>query len=122
MDNEEIRGRDISRPMDRLELDGTEYPLAFDMTAFRVAEDVYELQYKRNANFAEITQWLGQGKMGAIMAMLYGALIGAGNEITWAQFAKSFKLDSLPGVREILEKGVKDALPQVTEEDKKDPQ
>lgn len=122
MDNEEIRGRDISRPVDRLELDGQEYPLAFDMTAFRVAEDVYEYQYNRNANFAEITQWLGQGKIGAIMAVLYGALIGAGNEITWAQFAKAFRLDSLPGVREMLEKGVRDALPQVTEEDKKDPQ
>ena len=44
MQNEsEIRGVDISRPLDHLEMDGENYPLAFDMNSMRVAEDVYEL-------------------------------------------------------------------------------
>ena len=74
--NETIMGRDISRPIDHIELDGVEYPLAFDNACMRVAEDVYELQYGRGMmNFADIVRQLGAGKLGAIMAVLYGALL-----------------------------------------------
>ena len=71
----EIRGVDISRPLDSLEMDGTTYPLAFDMNAMRVAEDVYELQYNRILGFADIIRHLTAGRIGAIMAVLYGALL-----------------------------------------------
>ncbi len=67
----EVMGRDISRPVDAMELGGQTYPLAFDMNCFRVAEDVYELQYGRNLNFGTIVQHMAAGKIGAIMAVLY---------------------------------------------------
>ena len=44
MQKSEIKARDISRPVDSMELDGETYALAFDLNCFRVAEDVYELQ------------------------------------------------------------------------------
>ena len=117
MKSEEVRGRDISRPMDHIELNGVEYPIAFDMASMRVAEDVYELQYGRNLNFADIVRHLMAGKIGAIMAILYGALLSGakargGEPMTWAAFADSFRLTSIPYIRDKLMKNVTEALPK----------
>ncbi len=122
----EIRGVDISRPLDSLEIDGTTYPLAFDMNAMRVAEDVYELQYNRILGFADIIRHLTAGRIGAIMAVLYGALLSGAKAsdatpMTWGEFAEKFKLTSIPSVKEMLLRNVKNALPQV-EADEGNPQ
>ena len=123
--NREVLGRDISRPMDTMELDGQVYPLAHDLNSFRIAEDVYELQYGRNVNFGEIATHLAAGKIGAIMAVLYGALVSGGLSISWQEFSSKFRLTDIPGFRDQLLKNVKDALPEVdgnTSADKADPQ
>ena len=104
--------------MSRLEIDGTEYPLRFDNGAFRVAEDVYELYYGRMLNFAQIAQQLAAGKLGAIMAMMYGAMKSAGADMTWAEFNEKFTLAAIPEVRELLVRNVQDALPEVKGGDK----
>ena len=127
MQNEsEIRGVDISRPLDHLEMDGENYPLAFDMNSMRVAEDVYELQYNRILGFADIIRHLTAGRIGAIMAVLYGALLSGATAsdatpMTWGEFAEKFKLTSIPSVKEMLLRNVKNALPQV-EADEGNPQ
>ena len=119
MQNEsEIRGVDISKPLDHLEMDGITYPLAFDMNAMRVAEDVYELQYNRILGSADITRHLGAGRIGAIMAILYGALLSGaqakGSEpMTWGEFTEKFKLTSIPSVKDMLMRNLKNALPQL---------
>lgn len=105
--------KDISAPLNHLEIDGKEYRLRFDNGAFRVAEDVYELYYGRMLNFAQIAQQLAAGKLGAIMAMMYGAMQSAGADMSWAEFNEKFSLSSIPGVREMLVKSVQDALPEV---------
>lgn len=110
--------RDVSRPEDRMELGGTEYPLAYDLNCFRVAEDVYELEYKRSLNFGQIVEQLAAGKLGALMAVLYGALVSGGYEGDYKEFAKTFRLTDIPGARELLMDGVTKALPET---DKKDP-
>lgn len=117
LQKENLRGVDISRPMDHIELAGESYPLAFDLASMRVAEDVYELQYGRNLNFADIVRHLAAGKLGAVMAVLYGALLSGSRDnaekepMTWAEFSEKFKLTSIPGVRELLMKNVQAALP-----------
>lgn len=117
LQKENLRGVDISRPMDHIELAGESYPLAFDLASMRVAEDVYELQYGRNLNFADIVRHLAAGKLGAVMAVLYGALLSGSRDnaekepMTWAEFSDKFKLTSIPGVRELLMKNVQAALP-----------
>lgn len=117
LQKENLRGVDISRPMDHIELAGESYPLAFDLASMRVAEDVYELQYGRNLNFADIVRYLAAGKLGAVMAVLYGALLSGSRDnaekepMTWAEFSEKFKLTSIPGVRELLMKNVQAALP-----------
>lgn len=117
LQKENLRGADISRPMDHIELAGESYPLAFDLASMRVAEDVYELQYGRNLNFADIVRHLAAGKLGAVMAVLYGALLSGSRDnaekepMTWAEFSEKFKLTSIPGVRELLMKNVQAALP-----------
>ena len=108
----EIKGRDISRPVDSMELDGVTYPLAFDTNAMRVAEDVYDLQYHRNDSFLVIVQHLAAGRIGAIMAVLYGALISGGLEISWKEFNSKFKLTDIPGFKDMLMANVRKALPE----------
>lgn len=120
MADKDVRGVDITAPLDRIELGGKEYPLRFDLACMRVAEDVYEIQYKRNDNFAEIARALGKGKLGAVMALLYGALlsgIAAENKdpMTWDEFSEKFRLTSIPAVRELLMKKLTDALPKPEE-------
>lgn len=118
----EIRGADISQPTDHLELDGKTYPLAFDLNSMRVAEDVYELQYGRNLNFATIVLHLAAGKIGAVMAVLYGALLSGAKAnnmepMTWAEFADKFRLTSIPAVKALLMEKVKAALPKAESDD-----
>lgn len=122
MQESSIKGRDISRPIDSMELDGQTYPLAFDMAAFRVAEDVYELQYGRNLNFADIVAQLAAGKIGAIMAVLYGALLSGGHKITWAEFYNMFRIINIPGVKDKLMENIKKALPETDSEKTDGPQ
>ena len=112
MQKSEIKARDISRPVDSMELDGQTYALAFDLNCFRVAEDVYELQYGRNLNFGDIVQHLAAGKLGAIMAVLYGALLSGGLSITWADYYAKFKIINIPGVNDKLLENVRKALPE----------
>lgn len=118
-----IRGADISAPLTHIELGGKEYPLKMDLAAMRVAEDVYEIQYRRNDNFADILRGLAAGKLGAIMAILYGGLLsglaakGEGSApndepLTWEEFADQFRLTSIPAIRELLMEKVKEALPE----------
>lgn len=95
-----LRGQDIDAPQDVIELDGKRYPIRFDNTTFRVAEDVYELEYKRNLNFADIAAQLSAAKLGALMAIFYGALVAGGADMTWTEFSRAFKLTSIPGVRQ----------------------
>lgn len=82
-----LRGQDIDAPQDVIELDGKMYPIRFDNTTFRVAEDVYELEYKRNLNFVDIAAQLSAAKLGALMAIFYGALVAGGADMTWAAFS-----------------------------------
>ena len=121
------RGRDISAPIDHLELGGENFPLVFDNEAMRVAEDVYELQYGRNLNFADIVRHLGAGKLGAIMAVLYGALLSGARandakRLTWKEFADRFRLTSLPTVKEMLMDKLQQALPEVEAGEAANPQ
>ena len=121
------KGRDISAPIDHLELGDEAFPLVFDNEAVRVAEDVYELQYGRNLNFADIVRHLGAGKLGAIMAILYGALLSGAKasdtkKLTWKEFAEKFRLTSIPGIRELLMDNIQKALPEVEVSASENPQ
>ena len=127
MENKEVTGRDISRPTDHLELGGVDYPLAFDLACMRVAEDVYEVQYGRNVNFANIVMYLAAGKLGAIMAILYGALLSGAKAhkaepLTWEEFTEKFRLTSIPAVKELLMEKVKEALPKAEGDSENPPQ
>ena len=112
LQKEEIKARDISWPVDSMELEGQTYPLVFDLAAFRIAEDIYELEYGRNLNFGEILMQLAAGKLGAIMAILYAALKSGGLDMDWAGFSDKFKLVDIPGVKEKLMANVRKALPE----------
>ena len=83
---EKIMARDVSAPRKTFTVNGQEYVLLFDCNALRICEDVYEDHYHRQKNFAEIAEELSRNRIGAIMAILYGALVSGGAELTWQQY------------------------------------
>lgn len=109
------RGRDVSAPVKFIELNGQRYELVFNNKAARVAEDVYEQVYGNDVGYAEILRLLTLSKYKAIMAVFYGALLAGGTDMSWEEFDEAFKLDSIPGVKEAILKGIVDALPKVEE-------
>ena len=106
------RGRDMAAPVNEITLDGKRYALVFSTKAARVAEDVYEQQYGQDVGYADILAALTKFKYKAVMAVFYGALVAGGTDMSWDEFDATFKLDSIPGIREIITKGVVDALPK----------
>lgn len=122
-EDKQERGRDLAAPLDTLEVNGKQYKLAFTNETFRLAEDVYEYHYGRSKNFAEIALDLTRSKMGAIMAILYGAIVAATPEtaLTWEDFTRDFRIAALPGVADKLMAGVTDALPVVDKQDDANP-
>ncbi len=116
------RGRDVSAPVKYIELNGQRYALAFNNKAARVAEDVYEQVYGKDTGYAEILTSLTRAKYSAIMAVFYGALVAGGTDMSWEDFDSAFKLDSIPGIKELIIKGVVDSLPKAsTSEDEENP-
>lgn len=106
------RGRDMAAPVREITLGGERHALAFTNKAARIAEDVYERQYGQDKGYAEILADLSKMKYKAIMAIFYGALAAGGSSMSWEEFDAAFKLDSIPGIREIITQGVVDALPR----------
>ena len=105
------RGRELRAPTQRMEFNGRMYEVRFDMNAFRIAENVFEEYYHQDVNFAEIALRLTRGKLGAIMAVYYAALVSGGADVSWSDFAQNFKLTDIPGVRDKLTELLADALP-----------
>lgn len=106
------RGRYVAAPIKEIELNGKRYALLFSNRAARVAEDVYEQQYGQDVGYADILTDLTKFKYKAVMAVFYGALIAGGTDMSWEDFDTNFKLDSIPGIKEIITKGVLDSLPK----------
>ena len=66
-------------------------------------------------------------QLGAIMAVLYGALLSGARandakRLTWKEFADRFRLTSLPTVKEMLMDKLQQALPEVEASDAANPQ
>ena len=110
-DMNKVRARDLTAPAQTMEFDGQERTLRFDMNTFRIAEDVYADEYGKDRNFAEIALELTKGRLGAIMAVYYGALVSGGMQLSWEHFSGTFKLTDIPGVKDQLTIMLADALP-----------
>ena len=105
------KARDITAPYKRVTLDGQTYGLVFNNKAARVAEAVYEDEYGRDTGYYDILQEMAMRKHRAMMAVLYGALVAGGAEMTWEDFDAKFTLASIDGFAEILRAGVIESLP-----------
>ncbi len=69
--------------------DGKTYRMDFDMGALANAECVYEQRFGKTVGVNVIIGDLVQAKTHAMMAFAYGAMISAGEAITWERFCKS---------------------------------
>jgi hypothetical protein len=106
-----LRARDVSAPEKHVTIGGRTYTLVFSNAAIRTAEDVYVEQYGKDVGFAVILKEMAAAKYCAIMAMLYGALIAGGCALTWADFDRDFRVDSIEGMRQTIMQGMVDSMP-----------
>ena len=113
----QIRGRDISAPIEYITLDGTRYKTVYNNQTARLAEDVYERQYGMDVGYAVILSDLSKGKYRAVTALFYAALRAGGTEMTWEDFDARFKLDSVPGILDVIARAVTQSLPDAPEDD-----
>lgn len=113
----QIRGRDISAPIEYITLDGTRYKTVYSNQTARLAEDVYERQYGMDVGYAVILSDLSKGKYRAVMALFYAALRAGGAEMTWEDFDARFRLDSVPGILDVIARAVTQSLPDAPEDD-----
>lgn len=115
-----VKGRDVSAPQRHITLDGQTYGLVFNNYAARLAEDIYEEQYGRDEGYAVILQELSRLKHRALMAVVYGAMIAGGAEMTWEEFDEKFKYGALAELTESIRSAVLESLPQGDNEKKTD--
>lgn len=111
MSMEETRGRELEAPVKHITLDGQSYALVFSNEAIRTAEDIYETVYHKDYGFERILQDIVKRKYYAVMAFFYGVISAGGSPMTWAEFDAAFRLDSVEGVAEIIEEGLRAAMP-----------
>ena len=69
--------------------DGTVYKADFDMGALANAEMAYERYFGKKMGVNDIVMELVESGTRATMAFMYGAMISAGEKITWEYFCKS---------------------------------
>ena len=114
-----VRGRDVSAPEQHIELGEHKYTLVYNNRAARIAEDVYEQQYGRDKGYYDIIAEMAGRKHRAIMAVVYGAIIAGGAELTWDDFDRDFTISAIDAVRESVQARVLESLPQPDEDAEK---
>lgn len=68
---------------------GETYRMDFDMAALANAEGIFEDKFGKSVGVDAIIADLVQAKARAMMAFAYGAMLSAGEKITWEDFSKS---------------------------------
>lgn len=106
-----VRGQDMAAPVQAVTLSGVRYPLKWCNRTARLAEDVYEDVYGRDADYMQILRDLTQHKYRALQACVYAAMIAGGAEMTFEDFDAAFSYDSIDGVREQVQNAVLRMLP-----------
>lgn len=110
-----VAGRDVSAPEQHIELNEHKYTLVYNNRAARVAEDVYEQQYGRDVGYYDILAEMAARKHRAIMAIIYGAMVAGGAEMTWDEFDALFTLGAIDSVRAAVQQHVLESLPKADE-------
>lgn len=94
--------------------DGKAYRMDFDMGALANAECVYEQRFGKAVGVNVIIGDLVQAKAHAMMAFAYGAMLSAGEKITWERFCKSvYTFENYQKLTEV----VSDAMVQMMRSD-----
>lgn len=68
---------------------GATYRMDFDMAALANAEGIFEDKFGKSVGVDAIIADLVQAKARAMMAFAYGAMLSAGEKITWEDFSKA---------------------------------
>lgn len=68
---------------------GETYRMDFDMAALANAEGIFEDKFGKSVGVDAIIADLVQAKARAMMAFAYGAMLSAGEKISWEDFSKS---------------------------------
>lgn len=87
--------------------DGKEYRMDFDMGALANAECAYEQHFGKAVSVNAIIADLVQAKAHAMMAFAYGAMLSAGEKITWEHFCKSvYTFENYQKLADVVSEGL----------------
>lgn len=71
-----------------LTLNGTTYRMDFDLGALAGAERVYKQRFNQPSDTFQIITEIFEAQTSAIMALAYGAMLSAGEKLSWEHFSK----------------------------------
>ena len=110
------KGRDVAAPQRHVRFHGKSYPMIYNNTTARIAEDVYADVYGHpELGYYDVLDELAVPKHRAVMAMAYAAIRAANPEVTWEAFDAAFALTDIEGMRQAMQQAVLESLPEPEE-------
>lgn len=114
----EAKGRDVSAPVRHVTFGGKSYPMVYNNTTARIAEDVYAEYYGHpEKGYYDVLDELAVPKHRAVMAMAFAAIRAGSPEVTWEEFDEKFRLTDIEGMRHAIQQAVLDSLPDPEEDE-----
>lgn len=104
--------KDVTAPIRRLTIGGETYELVFNNRFIREVETVYDADYGCPKPAPMVFAEANAGMMRALYALFYAAARAGGMNMTFAEFEETFSLMDIEGVKEILQQGIDEALPE----------
>lgn len=83
-----MNGMAIQTARTMVTLNGTAYRMDFDLGALAGAERVYKQKFGQPIDTYQIISEIFEAQTSAIMALAYGALLSAGEKLSWEHFSK----------------------------------
>ena len=111
-ENNMIMAKDVSAPIKHMTVDGVQYELVFNNRFIREVETVYDAEYHCPKSAPQIFTEGHAGMMRALYALFYSAARVGGLQMSFTDFEERFSLLDVEGVKEILTKGIDEALPK----------
>ena len=114
------KGRDVAAPERFVKFGDKEYKFVFSNATARMVEDIYDERYGHpEKGYYDVLNELAVPKHRALMAVAYAAIVAGGGEVTWEEFEERFQLTDIVGLREALQAGVLESLPEAGAAEKK---
>lgn len=103
-------------------LNGTTYRMDFDLGALAGAERVYKQRFGQSSDTYQIISDIFEVQTSAIMALAYGAMLSAGEKLSWEHFSKDlFTFENFDTIANAVADAVGEMFGSAEDADEDDP-